>query len=154
MDRTEYNRLYARKRRNSWTEEQRESANVYARDYNQKNKDKINAQKLKKYHSNPEFRLACNLRKRLTLALKRGSKIGSAIKDLGCTIEELKKHLESLFQPGMTWDNYTYKGWHIDHIRPLSSFNLNNPEEFKKANHFSNLQPMWAKDNIKKKNKY
>ena len=74
------------------------------------------------------------------------------VKDLGCSIEELKTHLESQFQPRMTWDNYGK--WHIDHIKPLSNFNLENKEEFKEACNYKNLQPLWAKDNLIKGAKY
>lgn len=69
---------------------------------------------------------------------------------MGCSGQELKRYLESKFQPGMSWDNYGVHGWHIDHIVPLSSFNLSDPEDYKKACHYTNLQPMWAIDNIKK----
>ncbi len=99
-------------------------------------------------------KLKHNLRNRLCVAIKKGYKSGSAVKDLGCSIEELKKHLESKFQPGMTWDNWSRVGWHIDHIKPLASFNLSNPEEFKKACHYTNLQPLWAKDNLSKGSRY
>lgn len=80
-------------------------------------------------------------------------KSGSAIRDLGCSMEELKVYLESKFQPGMSWDNYSFTGWHIDHIIPLSSFDLTDPEQFKQACHYTNLQPLWAEDNFKKSNK-
>lgn len=63
---------------------------------------------------------------------------------------ELKQHLEKLFQPGMTWENWSRDGWHIDHIVPLSSFDLTDREQFLKACHFSNLQPLWAKENLSK----
>jgi hypothetical protein len=72
---------------------------------------------------------------------------------LGCTIPELKFYLESKFQPEMTWDNWSYEGWHIDHIIPLDSFDLSNKEEFLKACHYTNLQPLWAEENFKKNNK-
>ena len=73
---------------------------------------------------------------------------------VGYTKEELKVHLERLFQSGMTWDNHSIKGWHIDHIKPVSSFNLTSYdcEDFKKCWALSNLQPLWAKDNMHKGN--
>ena len=88
------------------------------------------------------------LRSRLNSAIKRDQKSGSAVKDLGCTIEELKLYLESQFEDNMSWDNHGE--WHIDHIKPLASFDLTNEEELKKACNYTNLQPLWAKDNLKK----
>lgn len=72
---------------------------------------------------------------------------------IGCSKEELMAHLESQFQPAMSWANYGKFGWHVDHIKPVSSFNLADYEEVKKCWHFSNLQPMWWRDNIVKGNK-
>ena len=74
-----------------------------------------------------------------------------------CKIEkrvaELRDYLESKFQPGMTWDNWTTNGWHIDHIKPLASFDLTDREQFLRACHYTNLQPLWAIDNLKKGSK-
>ena len=103
---------------------------------------------MKKYLSDTSNRLADNLRSRLRKAIKNNQKTGSAVDDLGCSIEELKIYLESQFQDNMSWDNYGLKGWHIDHIIPLASFDLTIEEEFKKACHYTNLQPLWAKDNL------
>lgn len=94
------------------------------------------------------FKLRRNLRIRLRAALKRNTKTGSAVKDLGCSIEELKIYLQSKFTEGMSWDNYGK--WHIDHIIPLSKVDLTNETELKKAVHYTNLQPLWALDNIRK----
>ena len=97
-----------------------------------------------------EFRLGLNLRTRLHQAIKRNSKAGSAVRDLGCTGPELRAHLEAQFKPGMTWENWSRNGWHIDHIRPLSKFDLTAREQFVKACHYTNLQPLWAEENLKK----
>ena len=78
-------------------------------------------------------------------------KAGSAVKDLGCTLEFLEKHIEGQFQEGMTWDNYGE--WEVDHIVPLAKLDLTNPEDFAKACHYSNLQPLWWQDNLKKSDK-
>jgi len=107
----------------------------------------------RRYKDDIQFKLTDILRSRLYKAMKNNQKTGSAVKDLGCTIKELKQHIEQQFQPGMSWNNWAIDGWHIDHIKPLSSFDLSNSEEFKKACHYSNLQPLWAKDNLSKNNK-
>ena len=75
------------------------------------------------------------------------------MKLVGCTLDELKNHLEKQFTKGMTWKNYNYRGWHVDHIIPCSSFDLIDPEQQKECFHYTNLQPLWGKDNIKKSNK-
>jgi hypothetical protein len=97
------------------------------------------------------FRLANRLRARLYKITKGLVKAGSAVKDLGCSITELKEHLEQQFQKGMTWDNYGE--WHVDHIRAISKFDLTNRQQFLEACNYSNLQPLWAVSNIIKGNK-
>jgi hypothetical protein len=108
-----------------------------------------------RYKNDPIFKLSAILRARIHCALKRQelNKQQSVIKTLGCTLLEFKNHIETLWQPGMTWENHKHDGWHIDHIKPLSSFDLTDPEQFKQANHYTNLQPLWAFDNISKHNK-
>lgn len=106
-----------------------------------------NAYTKNKYKNDINYKLAHNLRNRLSKVIN----CGSAVDNLGCTICELKTHLETQFQTGMTWDNYGK--WHVDHIKPLSRFNLQNMVEFNKACHYANLQPLWAKDNLIKGNK-
>jgi len=121
-----------------------------SRQYYDNNRDKIR-KSVREYkrisRQNTEIRLRDNLRTRLTSAIRQDIKAGSAVADLGCSIEFLKKYLEGQFQEGMTWDNWSPNGWHIDHIMGLASFNLSNIEEFKKACHYTNLQPLWAKEN-------
>jgi hypothetical protein len=101
----------------------------------------------------PSYKIAGNLRHRLFQFFKRSKRPGSHIKDLGCSIEEFKVYISLKFTDGMSWENYGKDGWHLDHIIPLSKFNLSNIEDFKKACHFSNLQPLWKVDNMKKGNK-
>lgn len=127
-------------------------------EYKKKHNKKWYDQNGKEYYSvrrkdNIEFKLRHNLRARLRMAILNEQVKGSAIGDLGCPISELKTYLESLFQEGMSWENYGKYGWHIDHIIPLASFVLTNPDEFKKACHYTNLQPLWAKDNLRKGSK-
>jgi len=100
-----------------------------------------------------QVKLRKRLRKRIKNVLKGNPKSLSLTKSLGCTYKELKLYLESLFQPGMTWNNWGQFGWHIDHIRPLASFDLTDPEQMRQACHYTNLQPMWWKDNLSKSSK-
>lgn len=99
------------------------------------------------------YRLAVSLRKRLGVAIRDNAKAGSAVRDLGCTIAALKQYLEARFLPGMSWDNWGRKGWHIDHVIPLSAFDLTDRKQFLKAVHYTNLQPLWADDNCRKGNR-
>ena len=123
----------------------------YRRQYALDNRERLTANKNTKYSNDPLFKLKEILKTRLSKAITRGQKDGSAVKDLGCSVEELKIHLESKFQPGMTWENYGE--WHIDHVVPLAKFDLLNREELLKACNYTNLQPLWAIDNIKKRDK-
>jgi len=108
-----------------------------------------------KYHAERRiydlgFKLAGNLRNRLRLALKNQSKRGRTFDYVGCSAEQLRNYLESKFLPGMTWENYGKDGWHVDHVKPLCVFDLSSEEQLKKAMHYSNLQPLWAEDNLSK----
>lgn len=102
----------------------------------------------KKRHEDPAYRLRGNLRSRLYAAIKNEHRAGSAVRDLGCSIAKLKEYLAAKFSQGMSWDNYGK--WHIDHIKPLAAFDLSDEAQAKKALHHSNLQPLWAADNIRK----
>lgn len=72
----------------------------------------------------------------------------------GCAIDGVRAHLESLFSPGMTWDNHGVRGWHVDHIRPIASFDKSDPDWAHAACHYTNLQPLWATDNLAKADKW
>lgn len=114
----------------------------YGKDYH-KNRVKIDIQ----------YKLSCTLRSRFNRALNGNFKSGSAVKDLGCSIPEFKLYIESLFTEGMSWDNHCRSGWHVDHILPLTSFDLTDREQLLKAVNYTNLQPLWFKDNLSKGNK-
>jgi hypothetical protein len=77
-----------------------------------------------------------------------GTKPSSSIELLGCTVEEARAHIERQLLPGMTWENHGE--WHIDHVRPIASFDLTDPEQVRACAHFTNLQPLWAADNLAK----
>lgn len=96
-------------------------------------------------------KIAHSVRSRLSQVIK--NKNTKTLQLLGVSWQEFIQYLESKFQPGMTWENYGRRGWHIDHIRPLSSFDLSDPGQLKQACHYTNLQPLWWIDNIKKGDK-
>jgi Zn-finger protein len=121
-----------------------------------KNKDKINAnkryqEKLKR-ETNPSYKLITNQRTRITGILKK-HKTTKTLDLLGCSAQFLRTYLESKFLDGMNWENYGKYGWHVDHIIPCSSFDLADSEQQKKCFHYTNLQPLWAIDNLKKSSK-
>lgn len=103
-----------------------------------------------RYKTDPVFRIYCNARSKITCALKRGGnqKTGTTESLTGCTILELKAHLESQFKDGMSWENKHL--WHIDHKRSCASFDLSDPAQVQKCFHYSNLQPLWGKENREK----
>ena len=144
-------------RHRKWYAENTEKALAATEKWRKENPEKIRTQrriwKNKKYHSDIQYKLMEILRSRLRLALRKNQKRGSTIDLLGCTIQEFKKYIENKFQKGMTWDNWSYKGWHIDHKIPLYHFDLSREDQLKKACHYTNLQPMWAVENLKKNNK-
>jgi hypothetical protein len=94
------------------------------------------------------FRVSGNLRSRIRIALKGIYKSSTTKKLIGCSIDKLKKYLESKFKLGMNWSNYGK--WHVDHIKPCISFDLSKKSEQRKCFHYKNLQPLWAEDNLKK----
>mgnify|MGYP001132378696 CR=1 FL=1 len=121
----------------------KEEKREYQRKYQQEKRD-----------TDPKWKIMKNLRTRISTAIRGSRKSASTVSLLGCSVDELNKHLESQFTTGMTWDNYGYYGWHVDHIKPCASFDLTLDSEQKKCFHYTNLQPLWAKDNMNKSDKY
>jgi hypothetical protein len=117
------------------------------------NSVRINARANNKYHTDIKYRIKCSLRSRIGKAIKNSQKVGSAVDDLGCSVDFLKIYLEERFQPGMSWDNWSKTGWHIDHVVPLDKFDLTDREQFLIACHYTNLQPLWSTENLHKSNK-
>jgi len=201
----EYNKNYNQKNKDKlnkynekWKKSNSEKVSNYHKIYNQKNKDKLNEynknwkqsnsekvkesqkkwkennfEKLKKYQkewrlhnknilnekiklkklTNPIFLISCSVRKRMSEYIRKNNilKKNKTFEIIGLNPIELSRYLESQFTEGMSWDNYGYYGWHIDHIIPLSS--AKTEEELYKLCHYTNLQPLWAGDNLKKSNK-
>ena len=134
---------------------------IYKLEYYRNNKKEIIKKQVacqrKRYRNNINFRISSCLRANFRHAVRNMNKNGSAIKNLGCSIEFLKKHLEQKFyiniktEKCMTWNNYG-KEWEIDHIIPLSTFDLTDENQFYRSVHYTNLQPLWKKDNKEKSN--
>lgn len=103
--------------------------------------------------TDPEYRIKRNLRGALNAALKGAPKSAPTMELIGCTSQELRQHLESQFQEGMSWDNYGQPGWEIDHVIPCAAFDLTDPEQQKACFHYTNLQPLWGPDNLAKSDK-
>jgi len=136
--------------------------------YNLKNKEKIKAYKksdkykISKKKSDKAYYLKAKLCPSKYIGMRIRSMVSSCISKktfktfefLGYNSNDLITHLESKFKDGMTWDNYGRNGWHIDHIKPLASFDFNNEDDLKKAFSLDNLQPLWASDNCSKGSLY
>jgi hypothetical protein len=121
--------------------------------YYETNKQLINKKQYqinkKRYNEDILFKLKHNLRERIKDYLNQTKTIYSKTFNIvGCTPYELKEYLESKFTDNMSWDNYGFYGWHIDHIIPLSS--AKDEEELKRLCHYTNLQPLWCTDNLSK----
>jgi hypothetical protein len=106
--------------------------------------------------ADPNYAEYCRIMRRMCGAMRKHSQ-GSCVSNrlrivqlLGCEWSEFISHIERQFQPGMTWENHGRSGWHFDHIRPLSSFDLTVEAELRKGCHYTNVQPLWAADNIRK----
>jgi hypothetical protein len=137
----------------------RESVLKKVRIYREKNLDKIKLRKSTYYMrvtkqrliNDPTLRIKFRIRKRVWEAISRQGtfKDKPTLELLGCTsIDMVRKYIEKQFTEGMSWDNYGK--WHIDHIKPISKFNLLDPNQQKLAFHYTNLQPLWAVDNLRK----
>lgn len=97
-----------------------------------------------------QYKLKQLCRARIRNAMKGLDKSKATGELMGCSWKELQDHLSSQFREGMSWDNHGIHGWHIDHIRPCNSFDLRDPEQQKLCFHYTNLQPLWAHENLEK----
>jgi len=136
-----------------WYDDHRIELLLKKKEYYIKNKKKIRKrqtpQQRKRKQIDVNFRLSCMLRDRLNKAIKGNYKTGSAVKDLGCSIYFLKQYVENKFYGGMTWDNWGTI-WQLDHIISLWKFDLTDREQFLKAVHYTNLQPLSILDHREK----
>ena len=133
-------RLYARQK--EWVEANRDKVRATLKRHDQKMRA-----------TSPEYRLKRAMRCRIYTALRGIRKMKKTLGFLGCTAQQLRQHLESQFEPGMTWQNYG-SHWHVDHVFPLAWFDLSDPEQQKKAFGLKNMQPMWATENSRKRDRF
>jgi hypothetical protein len=140
----------------AWNRANKEKCNARSKAWREANPKYMSIYISKRYHNDINFRILCVLRGRLHSALKGKTKSARTMVLIGCSTEEVRIHLERQFKLGMTWDNWgNGEGcWNIDHIRPCSSYDLTDPEQQKLCFHWTNLQPLWAKDNLIKSDKW
>jgi hypothetical protein len=136
-----------------YVDNNKEKVKKSKKDWFNKNPNYQNEWVVNKYNNDPLFRLINIMRARTRGFFETNNitKTNKTFDIVGCSPEFLKEHLEQQFTEGMSWDNHGLYGWHIDHKIPLSS--ANTEEEIYNLCHYSNLQPLWAEDNLKKSNK-
>lgn len=167
----ELNREHVTENRKRWRNENKEALDQYRIMYELKNKEKVQ-QRRKAYRNNnkekyrelarqyykevksknPKYKIRKNMAQLIRNSLKNQKKNVHWEQLVGYTLSELTEHLEVQFLPGMSWDNYGFWGWHIDHKKPVAWFSFTSYEdpEFKECWSLSNLQPLWCEDNWRK----
>lgn len=110
------------------------------------NRDSVNKYCREKYNKDINYKLGRLIRNRLWYLIKSKSNNVKAIKEIGCSYEELIEHIESNFIHNMNWNNYGVL-WELDHIQPLSKFNLENKTQFNEASHYTNIRPLYVSEN-------
>ena len=133
-------------------DESREYAQKYYENKSDDIKVRIRNYNRERARRDINFRLLVRYRTRVYKAVKGTDKSKTTKELIGCTIDELKSHLEQKFKDGMTFENYGE--WHVDHIRPCASFDFSNESEQLECFNYTNLQPLWAEENMKKHDKY
>jgi hypothetical protein len=156
---------------NGWSAYQKGRANYYLK-HKQKYIDYRGTEQYREYRGSKEYKEMCckthriyvnkrrredhvfkieqNLRIAVRTRLKKQNVDAKVLDLIGCSYAQFKTYIEGLFKEGMSWDNWTLRGWHLDHIIPCASFNLADPVQQKQCFHYSNLQPLWWYDNLAK----
>ena len=124
--------------------------NLRNKKYEQTRKQQRNTRRAWRRKHDLNYRLTVCLRARLQSLINGTTKSDRTLNLLGCSVERLKQHLESKFRNGMSWSNYGFRGWHMDHIKPCTAFDLTRPDQQRQCFHFTNLQPLWGLENISK----
>lgn len=129
----------------------REEMILKVTEHAKKNRPKINAWRKERLKTDINFKIACNLRGRLNMAIRGKRKELKTMELLGCSIEEFKVYIASKFEPNMSWDNYGLYTWHIDHCIATDNYDLTDEEQLKECFHHSNMAPRWATTKIARK---
>ena len=146
LNRKEFKKFYMSNYRKNHSKQ----AKIIFKKWRISNKKELREYKNYKYRTDVNYRITVLLRGRLRLALNGICKSKSTLKLLGCSLEYFKTYYEDKFQDGMNWDKVMSGEIHIDHIKPCASFDLSKPSHQRKCFHYTNLQPLWAIDNMKK----
>lgn len=166
-DRKEYFRKYWKERRKThgddlrrrsldWHYKNKERASKTIKEWRKKNRSRINARHAQRCKTEPWYKMRYRINSRIHEMLQGFNGARKADKTerlLGCPRNVFLQWIESQFCEGMSWENHGVFGWHLDHIIPCSFFDLSDPEEQKKCFHYTNLQPLWWKENLSKSNK-
>lgn len=155
-------------KRSLYYQRNKETIKKYRRDYYDQNKETVikcnlkwranNKERLrvihhKKFNTDPQYKIRYVLRNRFRCIVEGRCKTQSALTLLGCSVEEFKNYIENKFKAGMSWENHGGKGWHFDHIKPCSSFDLSDISQQEKCFHYTNFQPLWWYENLSKSDK-
>lgn len=155
----EKNKEYALNQYAEYREKNRQRIRDYHKEHYAKNKPEINKRHMQynkeKYRTDPLYKLKSDLSRRIRKALKNSKELKSkkTLEYLGCDLDFLKGYIESQFREGMSWEVFFKGEIHIDHILPCASFDLTDPQQRRECFHYSNLQPLWAKENHEKRDK-
>jgi len=148
------NKQLAKDRTKKWCHEnphkRRQNASRWARKNYLKDPEKGKQKTIQQYKTKLNYRLSWNLRTRLRILLKQGEHVGKMRLLIGCSINQLRQHLEKQFKDGMSWANYGKFGWHVDHVKPCAWFDLSDPAQRSICFHYTNLQPLSARENWSK----
>lgn len=145
-----------RRRSREWYYANKQRASENHKRWCKTNRPKINAYSKRRFNGSIRLRISSITKHRIWEVISDNGKrkVSKPFRFLGCDKQFLVHWLEKQFQPGMSWDNYGQYGWHIDHIRPLASFDLADENQQKIAFHYTNLQPLWWRDNLSKHAKW
>ena len=116
------------------------------------NKPYLNAYRKNKRETDNNYKLRCALASRILTAIyaQKTTKSKRTLELIGCSLDECRRHIELQFKEGMTWENHSFEVWHIDHIKPCASFDLTDPKQQEECFNYTNLQPLWAEENLSK----